>query len=159
MTISRAIHQRVKSIRMSWTMQLQCMSPKSMADTLSGARCVNGFLMRPMPAEEEPPSTACRPNVANAPGGVVLGRGPPGFGQCPGSVPSRQIAPPPPPPPPPPAPVPYGHAVPVQPPIQGNGHHYIRGPRRQEEAVHQMVQEEAQGLEWETSPIQQAMHN
>ena len=48
----------------------------SMAATLTGPRCVNGQLMRPMPAEEEAPSTACRPNVVNAPGGVALGRGP-----------------------------------------------------------------------------------
>ena len=32
----------------------------SMADTLSSARCVNSCLMRPRPAEEEPPSTACQ---------------------------------------------------------------------------------------------------
>ena len=47
---------------------------------------------------------------------------------------------------------------PVQPLIRGNGHHCMRGPRRQEEAVHQMVQEEAQGLEWKTIPIQQEIH-
>ena len=83
----------------------------SMVEAISGARCVNGNLMRPVPAEEEAPSTACRPNVVNAPGGVALGRGPPGFGKSPGSIPSRQIAPPPPPPPPSPAPVPHGHAI------------------------------------------------
>ena len=47
-----------------------------------------------MLAEEEPPSTARRPNVVNAPGGVALGRSPPGFGKSPGRVPSRQIPPP-----------------------------------------------------------------
>ena len=84
----------------------------SMGESLSGAICVNGNLVRPRPAEEETPSTACRANVVNAPGGVALGRGPPGFGgKSPGSIPSRQIAPPPPPPPPPPAPVPHGYAI------------------------------------------------
>ena len=39
----------------------------SMAATLTGTRYVNGHLMRPTPAEEEAPSTACRPNV----GGVA----------------------------------------------------------------------------------------
>ena len=38
----------------------------SMANALAGTRCVNGCLMRRMPADEEPPSTACRPNVVNA---------------------------------------------------------------------------------------------
>ena len=47
---------------------------------------------------------------------------------------------------------------PVQPLILGNGHHCMRDPRRQEEAVHQMVQEEAQKPEWATIPIQQAIH-
>ena len=97
----------------------------SMVEATSGARCVNGNLMRPMPAEEEAPSTACRPNVVNAPGGVALGRGPPGFGKSPGSIPSRQIAPPPPPPPPPPAPPDYRWGenvshVDVDPPTQGS---------------------------------------
>ena len=90
---------------------------ESMANTLSGARCVNDFLMRPMPAEEEPPSTACRPNVVNAPGGVVLGRGPPGFGQSPGSVPLVRSL--------------HLHSAATYP--RECGHHYIRGPRRQEE--------------------------
>ena len=36
------------------------------------AICVNGHLMRPMLAEEEAPSTACRPNVVHAPGGVAF---------------------------------------------------------------------------------------
>ena len=44
---------------------------------ISGARCVNGNLVRPDNAEEEPPSTACRQSAVNAPGGVALGRGPP----------------------------------------------------------------------------------
>ena len=47
----------------------------SMAEHLTGARCVNGNLIRPGPAEEEAPSTACRPNIViNAPGGVALSR-------------------------------------------------------------------------------------
>ena len=83
----------------------------SMAATLQGPKCVNGQLLRPPPPRDDSPSTACRPNVVNAPGGVVLGRGPPGFGQSPGRVPSRQIFPPPPPPPPPPAPLPRGDAT------------------------------------------------
>ena len=52
---------------MNWTMQ-QHRASDSIADALSGARCVNGHLMRPMLADGEPPSTACRPNVVNAPG-------------------------------------------------------------------------------------------
>ena len=47
---------------------------------------------------------------------------------------------------------------PVQPLIPGNGHHCIRDPRRQEEAVHQMVQEKAQEQEWVTIPIQAIIH-
>ena len=81
----------------------------SMAATLAGPRCVNGQLLRPTPPNDDSPSTACRPNVVNAPGGGALGRGPPGFGQSPGRVPSRQMAPP--PPPPPPAPLPHGNAI------------------------------------------------
>ena len=77
--------------------------------SISGARCVNGNLVRPDNTEEESPSTACRPSVVHAPGGAALGRGPPGFGKSPGSIPGRQV--PPPPPPPPPAPVPHGHAM------------------------------------------------
>ena len=46
----------------------------AMVEAISGARCVNGNLMRPTPAEEEAPSTACRPNVVNAPGGVAPSR-------------------------------------------------------------------------------------
>ena len=38
---------------------------------ISGARCVNGNLARPDNSEEESPSTACRPSVAPAPGGVA----------------------------------------------------------------------------------------
>ena len=48
--------------------------------------------------------------------------------------------------------------IPVQPPILENGHHCIRDLRHQEEADHQMVQEEARGPEWETIPIQQEIH-
>ena len=44
--------------------------------------------------------------------------------------------------------------LPLQPPTPGNGHHCIRDPRRQEEAVHQTIQEEAQGQEWVAIPIQ-----
>ena len=71
----------------------------SMAEHLVGARCVNGNLIRPGPAEEEAPSTACRPNAVNAPGGVALDRGPPRFGTSRGNRLLRQMAPPPPPPP------------------------------------------------------------
>ena len=66
----------------------------------SGARCVNGNLVRPDNAEEETPSTACRQSAVNAPGGALLGRGTPGFGKSPGIIPGRQLTPPPPPPPP-----------------------------------------------------------
>ena len=38
------------------------------------------------------------------------------------------------------------------------GHHCTRDPKRQEEAVHQRVHEEAQGPEWETRPIQHEVH-
>ena len=93
---------------MNWIMPQQS-TQLTLWDRIYQARY--GNLMRPMLAEEEAPSTACRPNVVNAPGGVILGRGPPGFGKSPGSIPTRQIAPPPPPPPPPPAPVPHGHAI------------------------------------------------
>ena len=47
----------------------------------------------------------------------------------------------------------------MQPLIRENGHHCIQGPRRQEEAAHQMVQEAAQGPEWEAIPIQQEIHS
>ena len=142
---------------MSWTMQPHCMSP-SLWQILYQMPDCQWLSMRPHACRRGTSIHACRPNVVNAPGGVALGRGPPGFGQSPGSVPSRQIAPPPPPPPPPPAPIPHGHAVSSAATYPRNGHHCIRGPRRQEEAVHQMVQEEAQGPEWETSPIQQVIH-
>ena len=64
------------------------------------ARCVNGTLLRPGNAEEEPPSTACQQSEARAPGAVPLGRGTPGQQQSPGGVRGRNINPPPPPPPP-----------------------------------------------------------
>ena len=64
---------------------------------ISGARCVNGNLVRPVNSEEEPPSTACRQSTVHASGGVALGRGPPAFGKSPGGTPGRQIPPPPPP--------------------------------------------------------------
>ena len=67
---------------------------------ISGAQCVNGNLVRPSDAGEEPPSTACRQSAVRALGGVALGRGPPGFGKSPGIIPGRQLPPPPPPPPP-----------------------------------------------------------
>ena len=80
----------------------------SMASNLGGPRCVSGQLVRSPPPRDDSPSTACQPSVACAPGGVSLGRGPPGFGPWTGRVPSRQI--PPPPPPPSPAPMHYGNA-------------------------------------------------
>ena len=85
----------------------------SMAATLEGPRCVNGQLMRPTPPRDDSPSTACRPNFVNAPGGVALGRGPPGFGQSPvsDSSTSTMVMP-----------------FPVQPLIRENGQHRIRGP-------------------------------
>ena len=62
----------------------------------------------------EQPSTACRQSAVTAPGGVALGRRPPGFGKSPGIIPGRQLPgrqlPPPPPPPPPPVP----HALQLQ---------------------------------------------
>ena len=92
---------------------------------ISGAQCVNGNLVRPDNSEEEPPSTACRQSAVHASGGVALGRGP--------SPPPLRL-----------------HCLqhqfhmllqpPVQPLILESGHRYIRGPRRQEEVVHQMVQ-------------------
>ena len=112
----------------------------SMAANLEGPRCVNGQLVRPIPPNDDSPSTARGPNVVSAPGGATLGRGPPGFGKSPGRVPSRQIAPPPPP------------------QIRESGHHCIHDPRRQEEAAHQMVQEEAQAREYEGNPIEQEIH-
>ena len=53
---------------------------------LMAARCVNGSLVRPDSAEEEPPSTACRQSMVAAPGGVPLGRGAPGQQQSPGGL-------------------------------------------------------------------------
>ena len=47
---------------------------------------------------------------------------------------------------------------PVQLLIHWNGLRCIQDPRRQEEAVHQMVQEEAQGQEWVTILIQAIIH-
>ena len=47
---------------------------------------------------------------------------------------------------------------PLQPPALGNGHHCIRDPRRQEDVVHQTIQEEAQGQEWAAIPIQDRIH-
>ena len=47
---------------------------------------------------------------------------------------------------------------PLQPLTPGNGHHCIRDPRRQEEVVHQTIQEEAQGQEWVAIPIQEIIH-
>ena len=44
-------------------------------EPLVAARCVNGTLLRPGNAEEEPPSTACRQSEVSAPRGVPLGRG------------------------------------------------------------------------------------
>ena len=60
------------------------------------ARCVNGDLVRPDRAEEEPPSTACRQSVVTAAGGVPLGRGSPGQQQSPGGLRGRGVPPPPP---------------------------------------------------------------
>ena len=63
------------------------------------ARCINGSLVRPDSAEEESPSTACRQSIVTAPGGVPLGRGPPGQQQPPGGIRGRGVPLPPPPPP------------------------------------------------------------
>ena len=76
------------------------------------ARCVDGTLVRPGQAEEEPPSTACRQSEVCAPGGVPLGRGVPGQQQSPGGLRGRNLVPPVPPPPPPPPPVPHASAAP-----------------------------------------------
>ena len=76
-----------------------------MASNLEVPRCINGRLVRPIPPSDDSPSTACQASVVCAPGGVPLGRGPPGFGSPPGRVPSRQI------PPPPPAPMHHGSAT------------------------------------------------
>ena len=84
-------------------------SPLRTPQPLVAARCVNGNLVRPDSAEEESPSTACRQSMVTAPGGVPLGRGPPGQQQLLGGPRGRGI--PPPPPPPPPAPVPHAEAA------------------------------------------------
>ena len=76
---------------------------------MTGARCVNGNLVRPDITEEEPPSMARRQSAVLAAGGVALGTGPPGYEHSPGGLRGRQI--PPPPPPPPPGPVPHAPAV------------------------------------------------
>ena len=57
---------------------------QAQASPISGARCINGNVVRSVNAEEEPPSTACRQSTVNAPAGVCLGRAPPGFGKSPG---------------------------------------------------------------------------
>ena len=48
--------------------------------------------------------------------------------------------------------------LPLQSLILENGHRCTRDPRRQEEEVHQMVQEEAQEQEWVTTLIQGIIH-
>ena len=79
-------------------------------EPLVAARCVNGTLLRPGNAEEEPPSTACRQSEVRAPGGVQLGR----TAAISGGLRGRNLSPPvpPPPPPPPPPPVPHASAAP-----------------------------------------------
>ena len=72
--------------------------PNSIASNLAGPRCINGQLVRPTPPSDDCPSTACQASTVCAPGGVALGKAPPGFGSRPGIVPSRKIPPPPPPP-------------------------------------------------------------
>ena len=74
---------------------------------MTAARCINGNLVRPDNTDEEPPSTACRQSTVMAPGGVPLGRGPPGYQQSPGGLQGRSV----PPPPPPPAPVAHAPAA------------------------------------------------
>ena len=81
-------------------------------EPLVAARCVNGTLVRPVPSDEESPSTACRQSEVCAPGGVQLGRGVPGVQQSPGGLRGRNLVPPVPPPPPPPPPVPHASAAP-----------------------------------------------
>ena len=81
-------------------------------EPLVAARCVNGILLRPGNAEEEPPSTACRQSEVLAPRGVPLGRGVPGQHHSPGGLRGRNLVPPMPPPPPPPPPVPHATAAP-----------------------------------------------
>ena len=79
----------------------------SMASNLESPRCISGQLVRPTPPSDDAPSTACQASMVCAPGGVQLGRGPPGFGSPLSIVPSRRI----PPPPPPPAPMQQGTAA------------------------------------------------
>ena len=126
----------------------------SMASNLAGPRCIDGQLVRPTPPSDASPSTACQASTVCAPGGVPLGKAPPGFGSPTGIVPSRRI----PPPPPPPAPVQPSNATvhPLPYPVQCTPLH--TKPRRQEEAVHQKVQAEEQGREQVTSPIHPAIH-
>ena len=81
-------------------------------EPLVAARCVNGTLLRPGNAEEEPPSTACRQGEVSAPGGVPLGRRVPGQHHSPGGLRGRNLVPPTPPPPPPPPPAPHARAAP-----------------------------------------------
>ena len=54
-------------------------------EPLLAAPCVNGTLVRPVPSDEESPSTACRQSEVCAPGGVQLGRGVPGVQHSPGA--------------------------------------------------------------------------
>ena len=70
----------------------------------SGPRCINCHIVRPEPARDDSPSTACKSSSRGARlGGTRLGGAdPPCFGQPPPGihpVPSRQLPPPPPPPP------------------------------------------------------------
>ena len=110
---------------------------------LMAARCVNGSLVRPDNAEEEPPSTACRQSAVMATGGVKLGRGSPGQQQSPGGL--RGRAPP----------CLHRHHLqrqchmlrqrPVLSPIQCSGLHCILNQRQQEEAVHLVTHPMVQG--------------
>ena len=129
---------------------------------MAAARCINGNLVRPDNTDEEPPSTACRQSTVMAPGGVPLGRGPPGHQQSPGGLRGRNVPPPPPPPPPPPAPV--AHA-----PAALNAASYPREwtplntrPRQQEEAVrpmvHPMIQAAAVVKEQMVNPVKVVIH-
>ena len=45
-------------------------------------RCINGELARPTPPSDDSPSTACQASTVCAPGGVPIGKAPPGFGSC-----------------------------------------------------------------------------
>ena len=66
-----------------------------MASNLASPRCINGQLVRPTPPSDDSPSTACQASTVCAPAEVTLGKAAPGFGACPGIVPSRRIPPPP----------------------------------------------------------------